>query len=148
MEIPTEFVKRINPSIINPLAKSVVYTFQKPDAEENHVYPNYFFYRLPYSEDTFWTHFRYNTNPNTDLEFGIYIMTPENEYLVHEGLAMRNRSVWYEIYPIPSARTNNNNKGIYIVVDKDKSVQDISLKLLGFKGLYKYADKYFNEIFY
>ena len=77
MNIPLDFVKDINPSITDPLSKSTVYTFvpgphQCSDSNEVMIF------KFPYSENTYWTHFKYATSlPNIILESELHIVTDD-----------------------------------------------------------------------
>ena len=115
MNIPLDFVKDINPSITDPLSKSTVYTFvpgphQCSDSNEVMIF------KFPYSENTYWTHFKYATSlPNIILESELHIVTDDGYKFIILQQHPRHPSKWYDtVWPLPSVNTSNS--GIYLKI--------------------------------
>ena len=82
MNIPQEIPKKINPEIQDYISKSVIYTFNTKDIY--HDKHGNILYRFPYSNNTYWTNFKYscynitkNISELLDLEI---ILSTNDEY--------------------------------------------------------------------
>jgi hypothetical protein len=128
MNIPIDFIKNINPNLIDPISKSTVYTFipgshQCTDNRE-------LLFRFPYSENTYWTHFKYATSlPNTVLESELLVITEYDQECVILPLDKRQPSTWHDtIWPLPSINTSGG-AGIYLKIKPptDKFLWNLSI---------------------
>ena len=141
MNIPIDIPRRINPEILDPISKSVVYYVSTDDAiidDDGDI-----LFRFPYSKDTFWTNFKYSYYGNKELlEIGIKLVTSNGYSYEVAPQIVREKSVWEDtIWPLPSINTENG--GIYL---KIKHVADIkyklSISLLGFMDIFPKVDNY------
>ena len=118
MNIPIDFIKNINPNLTDPISKSTVYTF----APGSHQYSNSsevreLLFKFPYSENTYWTHFKYATSlPNTVLDVELLVVTEYDQECVILPLKARQPSTWHDtIWPLPSINTSGG-AGIYLKI--------------------------------
>jgi len=147
MLIPTDIPARINPYMQDPLAHSVVYTFQN----DNALYTNdgYYLYRLPYSRDTFWTNFRFSLYgvDNAELDIGIELCT-SNDYIYDIAAPVpRLANTWNDtVWPLPSLDSGQNNGAIYIRIRPSSAMpfqmQNFRLQVLGFMDLFPRVQNY------
>ena len=138
MNIPTDIITRINPEI-NPISKSVVYTF----VNGSHTFDNDgdMLFKFPYSRDTFWTHFRFNSPYNLAIE--IILITGDGYTYTVSSQQMRERGIWYDTtWPIPSIKTIEDS-GVYLKI-KPHNIPDfnLSIKLCGFMDLFPKVENY------
>ena len=143
MNIPHDFVKDINPSITDPLSKSTVYTFVPGShqcSDSNEV--NYMIFKFPYSENTYWTHFKYAASlPNIILESELHIVTDDTYKFVILQQHPRHPSKWYDtVYPLPSVNTSNS--GIYLKFKAPTENVNIIVHLSGFINLLPSVEQY------
>ena len=140
MNIPIDFVKDINPNLVDPLSKSTVYTFLPEsyicnDARE-------LLFKFPYSENTYWTHFKYVTSiPNTVLEVQLLIVEDDGQESVILPLQSKQPSTWHNtIWPLPSINTSIS--AIYFKIKPPLTPVDIILHLSGFVDLLPSFNRY------
>ena len=145
MDFPIDIPLHINPHIQDPIAHSVVYSFQNEDALEDAR--GYLVYKLPYSPNTFWTNFKYSYYgvDNPQIEIGIELDT-SNDYNYNISYTQpREARVWHDtVWPIPSLNNPLNNGSVYIKVRTDSTFQrtNFRLFLLGFTVLFPQVDHY------
>jgi hypothetical protein len=145
MDFPVDIPLRINPNIQDPIAHSVVYSFQNENALEDAR--GYIVYKLPYSPNTFWTNFKYTYYGVNDpqIEIGIELDT-SNDYNYNISYTQpRTAGEWYDtVWPIPSLNNPLNNGSVYIKVRVDSAFQrsNFRLFLLGFTDLFPQVDHY------
>lgn len=145
MDFPIDIPLHINPHIQDPIAHSVVYSFQNEDALEDAR--GYLVYKLPYSPNTFWTNFKYSYYgvDNPQIEIGIELDT-SNDYNYNISYTQpREARVWHDtVWPIPSLNNPLNNGSVYIKVRTDSAFQrtNFRLFLLGFTDLFPQVDHY------
>ena len=140
MNIPLDFVKDINPNLVDPLSKSTVYTFapgshQCNDARE-------LLFKFPYSENTYWTHFKYATSlPNTILQVELLIVTDDGQDQVILPLQSKQPSTWHgTVWPLPSVNTPIS--AIYLKFKPSNENLNIVLQLSGFIDLLPNVEDY------
>jgi hypothetical protein len=140
MNIPVDFVKDINPNLVDPLSKSTVYTFSPGSHQTNNS--NELLFKFPYSENTYWTHFKYATSlPNTILESELSIVTDDGYKFIILQQHPRFPSMWYDtVWPLPSI--NASGGGIYLKIKPSETPVDIILHLSGFVDLLPSVDQY------
>ena len=140
MNIPIDFVKAINPNLIDPLSKSTVYTFAPGSHQTGNS--NELLFKFPYSENTFWTHFKYATSsPNTVLESELSIVTDDGYKFVILQEHSRFPSIWYDtVWPLASV--NASNSAIYLKIKPSSPSVDIIVHLSGFVDLLPSVDRY------
>lgn len=147
MNIPTDIIPLINPTIQDPIKQSVIYTFSTKDV--NFDKEGNILYRFPYSAKTFWTHFKYrcynmtmNTDENIDIEL-ILVTTDGYTYVLKSNVNRFSSNVWYDTeWPIPSIR--NVESGIYFRIKPltAKYKYNIVISLLGFTDLFPLSNHY------
>jgi len=139
MNIPLDFVKDINPNLTDPLSKSTVYTFTPGSHQCNDSRDLLF--KFPYSENTYWTHFKYVTSvPNTVLQVELLIVTDNGQYHVILPLQLLQPSTWHNtVWPLSSVNTSNS--AIYLKI-KPSNENDIIVYLSGFVDLLPRVDGY------
>lgn len=140
MNIPIDFVKDINPNLTDPLSKSTVYTFV-PGSHQCNENRDLLF-KFPYSENTYWTHFKYATSlPNTVLESELLIVTEYDQEYVILPLKARQSSTWHDtIWPLPSINTQIS--GIYLKIKPPLTPVEIIVHLSGFVDLLPSFEQY------
>ena len=133
MNIPIDFVKNINPNLTDPLSKSTVFTFVPGSHQCNDA--NELLFRFPYSENTYWTHFKYATSlPNTVLDVELLIIADDGEEHVILPLQARHPSIWHDtIWPLLSVNTSAG--AIYFKIKPPLTPVDIIIHLSGFVDL-------------
>jgi hypothetical protein len=143
MNIPIDFIKNINPNLVDPLSKSTVYTF----APGSHQYSNSsevreLLFRFPYSENTYWTHFKYATSlPNTVLDVELLVVTEYDQECVILPLKARQPSTWHDtIWPLPSINTSGG--AIYLKIKPPADNLDIIVHISGFVDLLPIVEQY------
>jgi hypothetical protein len=145
MNIPIDFIKNINPNLTDPLSKSTVYTF----APGSHQYSNSsevreLLFRFPYSENTYWTHFKYATSiPNTVLDVELLVVTEYDQECVILPLKARQASTWHDtVWPLPSINTSGG-AGVYLKIKPPAADNlDIIVHLSGFVDLLPIVEQY------
>lgn len=139
MNIPLDFVKDINPNLTDPLSKSTVYTFAPGSHICNDKRERLF--RFPYSENTYWTHFKYATSlPNTVLEVELLIVTDDEQEIVILPLQSLQPNTWHNtIWPLPSVDTSIS--AIYLKI-KPSNDNIILVYLSGFVDLLARVEDY------
>lgn len=145
MDFPIDIPLRINPHLQDPIAHSVVYSFQNEDALEDPR--GYIVYKLPYSPNTFWTNFKYSYygEDNAQIEIGIELDTSNDYNYNISHTQPRAARVWHDtVWPIPSLNNPLNNGSVYIKVRVDSAFQraNFRLFLLGFTDLFPQVDHY------
>ena len=140
MNIPIDFVKDINPNLVDPLSKSTVYTFIPGSHQCNE--DRDLLFKFPYSENTYWTHFKYATSlPNTVLDVELLVMTEYDQECVILPLKARQPSTWHDtIWPLPSINTQIS--GIYLKIKPPLTPVDIIVHLSGFVDLLPTIEQY------
>ena len=139
MNIPLDFIKDINPNLIDPLSKSTIYTFVPGSHICNEV--SELLFKFPYSENTYWTHFKYITSvPNTVLQVELLIMTDNGQDHVILPLQLLQPGTWHNtVWPLPSVNTSIS--AIYLKI-KPSNENDIIVHLSGFVDLLPRVDCY------
>jgi hypothetical protein len=142
MNIPIDFVKDINPNLVDPLSKSTVYTFI-PGSHQL-VYGGDMLFKFPYSENTYWTHFKYATSSqNTILESELLIVTDDGYKFVILQQHPRFSSKWYDtVWPLPSINSSGGEAAIYLKIKPSTQNVDIILHLSGFVDLLPSVEQY------
>ena len=147
MNIPIEIPKRVNPNIENPVSKSVVYYFTQNDMHAD--LDGNMLYRLPYSQDTYWTNFKYsyygaNGQQIDDIEIGLTLHTRDGYKYDITPSEKREGLIWYDtVWPIPSVKTDIG--GVFIKVKPlicDNSNYNFKITLLGFMDLFPKTENY------
>ena len=140
MNAPIDFIKDINPNLTDPLSKSTVYTFI-PGSHQCNENRDLLF-KFPYSENTYWTHFKYATSlPNTVLDVELLIIADDGEEHVILPLKARQPSTWHDtIWALPSINTQIS--GIYLKIKPPLTPVDIIVHLSGFVELLPIIERY------
>lgn len=140
MNIPIDFVKDINPNLTDPLSKSTVYTFIPGSHQCNDEHDMLF--KFPYSENTYWTHFKYATSlPNTILQTELLIVTDDGQDHIILPLQSRHPSIWHDtVWPLPSV--NISVSAIYIKIKAAPTTVDVIVHLSGFVDLLPSVQQY------
>ena len=140
MNIPIDFIKNINPNLIDPISKSTVYTFAPGSHQCNDN--RELLFKFPYSENTYWTHFKYATSlPNTVLESELLVVTEYGQECVILPLHTRQPSTWHDtIWPLPSINTSGG--AIYLKIKPPLTSVDIIVHLSGFVDLLRSVEQY------
>lgn len=127
MNIPIDFVKNINPNLTDPISKSTVYTFAPGSHQCNEN--RELLFRFPYSENTFWTHFKYATSlPNTVLDVELLVVTEYGQECVILPLKARQPSTWHDtIWPLPSINTSGGAIYLKIKPPTDEFQRNLSI---------------------
>ena len=140
MNIPIDFIKHINPNLTDPLSKSTVYTF----VPGSHICNDNrdLLFKFPYSENTYWTHFKYATSlPNTVLDVELLIVADDGEEHVILPLQARHPSIWHDtIWALPSVNTSVG--AIYFKIKAPLTPVDIIIHLSGFVDLLPNFERY------
>jgi hypothetical protein len=149
MDIPTDIPRYINPDIQDPISKSVIYTFTSRDFYLDN--DKNILYRFPYSQNTFWTNFKYSCynitkNQYERLEIGIELRTFNGyKYCIKPIDNLENKK-WYDtIWPIPSINTIGTDASVdfkIIPPSDNKSTYNIIISLLGFTDLFPKVENY------
>lgn len=149
MDIPTEIPRHINPEIQDPISKSVIYTFTTQDIcidNDGNI-----LYKFPYSENTYWTNFKYSCynitkNQPEQLEIGIELHTSDGYKYCIKPVEYLEDKKWYDtVWPIPSIYTFGTNASINFKVKPSsdtKSMYNIVISLLGFTDLFPKVENY------
>jgi hypothetical protein len=142
MNIPIDFVKDINPNLIDPLSKSTVYTFSPGSHQTNNS--NDLLFKFPYSENTYWTHFKYATSSqNTILESELSIVTDDGYKFIILQQHPRFPSMWYDtVWPLPSINASGGEAAIYLKIKPSTQNVDIIVHLSGFVDLLPSIEQY------
>jgi hypothetical protein len=141
MNIPIDFIKNINPNLVDPLSKSTVYTFAPGSHQCNEN--RELLFKFPYSENTYWTHFKYATSlPNTVLDVELLVVTEYGQECVILPLHTRQPSTWHDtIWPLPSINTSGG--AIYLKIKPPTADNlDIIVHLSGFVDLLPVVEQY------
>ena len=127
MNIPIDFIKNINPNLVDPLSKSTVYTFVPGSHQCNEN--RELLFKFPYSENTYWTHFKYATSlPNTVLDVELLVVTEYGQECVILPLHTRQPSTWHDtIWPLPSINTSGGAIYLKIKPPTDKFQRNLSI---------------------
>lgn len=129
----------------DPVAHSVVYTFQNENAL--HANDETYLYKLPYSRDTFWTNFRFTLYGVDNAELDISIELDTSDGFVYDIVqpALRRALTWHDtVWPLPSLDSGQNNGAIYIRVRPNSTfqLQNFRLQVLGFMDLFPRTQNY------
>jgi hypothetical protein len=140
--VPYDFARKVNPSLSNTRQRSVQYTlsdiYQQTDSMT--------LYRVPYSENTYWTHYKYGVQGSIPSDFSIEVVlidqTDCRAVLNHQP--RMNLNEWFPLsWPIPSLSTPSD-KGLFIRVTHhvDPGTYHYSISLIGFIDLFPYSAAY------
>lgn len=158
MEIPTELAQTINPSIQDPLSKSIVYTFTLNQTDKytlthsnNLLDEDQLSIKFPYSNDTFWiqirsAHFSENGNLDYNLSYMLQIRYDNGQvYYVTPELNLI-KSTWQPLkFPVPSIKSNIAGAKLIIKAPNGfftNYKNTFRLFFLGFQDLYPKSSSY------
>ena len=141
MTIPLQLPTLLRPSCTDPKQTSIHYSFSDEDIVEQDYHST--IYRLPYSPETFWTHFQYTIDQgSSSIQIEIFLITTNGESHTLVVPMTRNPNEWYDTcWPLPSVSTTDHS-GLYLRLIYPKIIQPgeldpcISLSLLGFLYLF------------
>lgn len=157
MEIPTELALTVNPTLQDPLSKSIVYTFTMNQTDKymltfdhDTINQEYLTVLFPYSKDTFWIQIRaaYFTESNNDYNLCYMLqITYDNGqvYYVTPELNL-HKSTWQPLkFPVPSIKAEVADAKLLIKAPNGfftNHKNTFRLFFLGFEGLYPKSPKY------
>lgn len=158
MEIPTELALTVNPTLQDPLSKSVVYTFTMNQTDkytlvlaDNAYDEDQLSIMFPYSKDAFWIQIRaaYYTesaNTNYNLSYMLQITYDNGQvYYVTPEINL-HKSTWQPLkFPVPSIKANVAGAKLIIKAPNgffNNHKNTFRLFFLGFEGLYPKSPKY------
>jgi len=141
MTIPLQLPTLLRPSCTDPKQTSIRYSFSDEDIVEQDYHST--IYRLPYSPETFWTHFQYTIDQgSSSIQIEIFLITANGESHTLVVPMTRNPNEWYDTcWPLPSISTMDHS-GLYFKLIYPKVIQPgeselcISISLLGFLYLF------------
>jgi hypothetical protein len=141
MMIPLQLPTLLRPSCTDPKQTSIHYSFSDEDIVEQDYHST--MYRIPYSPETFWTHFQFTIDQgNHAFQVEIFLITANGESHTLVSPMIRNAQQWYDTcWPLPSVPTSDHS-GLYLRLIYPKIIQPgesdpcISLSLLGFLYLF------------
>jgi hypothetical protein len=141
-EIPNEIIKtinKINPTISNPIDNSIIYTISENDIYE--INDNEILYKIPFSENTNWTHIKcITTEYENHFNPEIILITDDNYTYNIKCYQQENISKLYNlVWPLPSLKTGHTT-GLFIKINYTSRL-NIRIKLFGTLNLfpsYKY----------
>ena len=141
MTIPLHLPTLLRPSCKDPKQTSIHYSFSDEDIVEQDYHST--MYRIPYSPETFWTHFQFTINQgNHAFQVEIFLITANGESHTLVSPMIRNAQQWYDTcWPLPSVPTSDHS-GLYLRLIYPKIIQPgesdpcVSLSLLGFLYLF------------
>lgn len=140
MDIPTEIIQRINPEIKDPVSQSVIYTFNSKSYRYNE--DGNMLYKFPYSQDTFWTHFKVLNSDGYMLAVEVILITSDGYTYTISQQQLREKGRWYDTtWPFPSINTSFE-AGVYLKIKPHNIDMNLSIKLLGFMYLFPKVDNY------
>jgi len=137
----------ISIDIPNRINSTIIYTFDKNDFiidnEGNMLY------KIPYSENTYWTNFKYSYYNTTDiylelLDIEIIIITKDGyKYNIKESEKQFENKKWYDTeWPLPSIYTIGSKEGLYFKMKLPINNNNIIFSVLGFIDLYPKVENY------
>lgn len=136
--VPYDFARKVNPKLENILQHSIHYTFTSSDIY--HQTDDITIYKVPYSEHTFWTHYKYGVTGAKPESFSVEILLTDQSgsraILNHEPQMMTNE--WFPLtWSIPSLSTPYD-KGLFIRVTHrvEPGTYQCSVCLMGFINLF------------
>jgi hypothetical protein len=141
MTLPLQLPTLLRPSCTDLKQTSIHYSFSDEDIVEQDYHST--MYRIPYSPDTFWTHFQYTVNQgSSSIQIELFLITANGECHTIVPPTIRNPQQWYDTcWPLPSISTSDHS-GLYFKLIYPKVIQPgdselcISLSLLGFLYLF------------
>ena len=126
----------------DPLSKSIIYTFPESstliDKEGNTLL------RLPYSQNTYWTAFKYMPlNHTSSLDIELILITNDGYTYTISPINRREIDKWHDtVWAIPSIRVREHS-GIFIrIYGHLEPLKEFRFNLLGFMDLYPDAENY------
>jgi hypothetical protein len=145
MSLPLDVIRKCQPTIMDPTRYSIQYTFSDEDVVEQHY--DFTLYRVPYSLDTYWTHFKFAPyGTQSSLLFEMLLISHRGEsHTIMESMK-RNPDEWYDTtWPLPSLPITNHS-GLYLKViypsQPGESYVPPSFTLLGFLHLFPIVSTY------
>ena len=141
MTIPLQLPTLLRPSCTDPKQTSIHYSFSDEDIVEQDYHST--MYRIPYSPDTFWTHFQFAIDQGMNsFQIEIFLITANGECHTIVAPMIRNLNEWHDTcWPLPSVPTADHS-GVYLRLIYPKIIQPgesdpcVSLSLLGFLYLF------------
>ena len=140
MTIPLHLPTLLRPSCKDPKQTSIHYSFSDEDIVEQDYHST--MYRIPYSPETFWTHFQFTNQCSSSIQIEIFLITANGESHTIVSPMTRNEKQWYDTcWPLPSVSTADHS-GLYLRLIYPKIIQPgesdpcVSLTLLGFLYLF------------
>jgi hypothetical protein len=141
MTLPLQLPTLLRPSCTDLKQTSIHYSFSDEDIVEQDYHST--MYRLPYSPDTFWTHFQFAIDQgNSTFQIEIFLITANGECHTLVAPMIRHPNEWYDTHwPLPSISTADHS-GLYLKLIYPKVIQPgeselcVSISLLGFLYLF------------
>ena len=138
--LPLSLAYKIFPSTVEPRKHLIVYTFSEFDvAEESYESTTY---RIPFSPETFWTHFRFGSTESGTYGVELFLITTQGDCITMTKQTAQ--SEWHSTeWPLPSFPYDTYS-GLYlrVIYPKDKNTISVSLSILGFARLFPLSDRY------
>ena len=141
MTLPLQLPSLLRPTCTDPKRTSIHYSFSDEDIVEQDYHST--MYRIPYSPDTFWTHFQFAIDQGMNsFQIEIFLITANGECHTIVAPMIRNLNEWHDTcWPLPSVPTADHS-GVYLRLIYPKIIQPgesdpcVSLSLLGFLYLF------------
>ncbi len=126
----------------DPLSKSIIYTF--PESSKSIDKEGNTLLRFPYSENTYWTAFKYMPLDYTSsLDIEIILITNDGYTYTISPLNRRAIDTWHDTtWAIPSIRVREHT-GIFLRIHGSfEHLKGFRFNLLGFMDLYPATENY------
>ena len=147
--VPYDFARKVNPSLSNSRQHSIQYTFTASDIYQQTDTTT--LYRVPYSEKTYWTHYKYGIQPHVssgsvpnNFSIQVLLIDQSNARAVLNSEPHMSANEWFPLsWPIPSLSTPSD-KGLFIRVTQhiDPGTYQCVISLIGFIDLFPYSSAY------
>lgn len=138
--LPLSLAYKIFPSTVEPRKHIIVYTFTDNDiAEESYESTTY---RIPFSPETFWTHFRFGSTQSGTYTVELFLITTQGDCITMTK--QTEQTEWHSTeWPLPSF-PYDTYAGLYlrVIYPKEENTIPMSLSILGFARLFPLSDRY------
>lgn len=136
--VPYDFAKKANPALTDILKSGVRYTFSPSDIYQQTDQMT--LYRVPYSDKTFWTHYKCDINGALASLFSVEVLLIDqldSRAILNHEHEMTGYE-WFPLtWPLPSLSTPKE-KGLFIRITHkvDPGTYQLCLSIIGFTNLF------------
>ena len=132
--LPVSLPFKIRPDWEDPKRYVIRYTFSKADVVE--ITSKWILYRLPPSDQTFWTHFRFNSEESLSIDLFLITSNQETVSLTKNKRFYASNEWHHTTWPIPSVSVPDN-EGVFLRVHHSFEPGSTTIfQLVGFIDLF------------